>query len=302
MSKIIKPHKDNFCGGNFKDWLEVLLTKDCNGICTWCVEKGGYHPKKKISPQKLAEIINKSKYKNIILLGGEPTLYNGINILKNNVKKNLYITTNGSNFDKLYGFYGVNISIHDCILQFNNSITGINIDIHELFKFCKTFKGKIRFNCNLIKEYIDTRHKILNYIRWAKDLGVKHIRFAELKNSNEKFVNLGKLFNYKYGLNENPFIFGCNKNTIIDGVKINFRQMCGFQTKKRKVKSNYKSNCQKIVLYYDGKFYNGWKKEKEMKNLEKIKKLKKEIQRLTKILNKEKEKVETVSNGGYCKY
>ena len=36
------PNKLNFCGGNFQDWLEVMLTPACNGKCSWCIEKNGY--------------------------------------------------------------------------------------------------------------------------------------------------------------------------------------------------------------------------------------------------------------------
>jgi hypothetical protein len=39
-----QPHPDNFCGGAFQDWVEVMLTEKCNGKCPWCVEKLGWHP------------------------------------------------------------------------------------------------------------------------------------------------------------------------------------------------------------------------------------------------------------------
>ena len=37
----MKPNKNNFCGGNYEDWLEVKLTGNCNGKCVEiCVFRG----------------------------------------------------------------------------------------------------------------------------------------------------------------------------------------------------------------------------------------------------------------------
>jgi len=89
------------------------------------------------------------------------------------------------------------------------------------------------------------------------------VRFAELKDDNDNFVNLGKVLDYKYGLNEDPFTLGCNKNAYIEGLPVNFRQMCGFQTKQRKLHKN-PLECYKPVLYYDGIVYDGWQEGADM--------------------------------------
>ena len=44
---------------------------------------------------------------------------------------------------------------------------------------------------------------------------------------------------------------------MIKGMPVNFRLMCGLQTEKRLKPKNPKQ-CQKQVLYYDGKIYDGW--------------------------------------------
>ena len=85
------------------------------------------------------------------------------------------------------------------------------------------------------------------------------IRFAELKQDEKEFVDLAKILNYKYGLNDNPFINGCNSDAVINGMPVNFRQMCGLQTSKRKKPEN-PEQITKQVLYYDGYIYNGWQK------------------------------------------
>jgi hypothetical protein len=95
------------------------------------------------------------------------------------------------------------------------------------------------------------------YIDWAKSIGADSVRFAELKIDEDNFVDLGALLNHQYGLNDDPFINGCHKESVIDGMPVNFRQMCGLQTTHRPAPINPKQHA-KEVLYYDGKIYAGW--------------------------------------------
>ncbi len=282
----MKPNKGNFCGGAFSDWLEVMLISRCNGTCSWCVEKNGYRPKEVVDWFKLAQIIGLSGYKNIILLGGEPTLEPYLGQLIASIRsfdKNVYLTTNGSMLtphyteEHLSGLTGINISIHDSKLKQNFFITGINLSDENLRQSIATLKGngtKVRFNCNLIRYYIHDKATIEEYIRYAKWLGADSVRFAELKHDDENFVNLCDIYlNGEHGLINDPFKFGCNKNTVINEMSVNFRLMCGLQTDRRTTPCN-PEQAQKRVLYYDGKFYDGWqtiKKEEVVEDKELVK-------------------------------
>ena len=283
------PNIKNFCGGNFQDWLEVMLTDKCNGKCKWCIEKNAFHPKRHASWESLAKSILLSNKKNIILLGGEPTLYKDLYSLIHAIadNKNVYITTNGSILsDKfvseiLTKTNGINISIHNYNLNKNLKITGIKLQYNILKNVINKLhnnKVKVRFNCNLIKENIENEKEILTYIEFAKRLKADSVRFAELKNFNNSFINLFNIFNNKYGINNEPFCSGCNTNTIINEMPISFRQMCGLQTDKRSKPINPKQY-QKKVLYYNNIFYNGWQLKGVEKNMkeEKIKKLLKKV-------------------------
>ena len=104
---------------------------------------------------------------------------------------------------------------------------------------------------------VDSEKRIRDYIQFAKDLGADEVRFAELKRDNDRFVDLAKTLGYKYGLNDDPFTLGCHKSAIIDGMPVNFRQMCGLQTPLRPRPVNPRQE-KKQVLYYDGKIYDGW--------------------------------------------
>ena len=70
-------------------------------------------------------------------------------------------------------------------------------------------------------------------------------------------MDLSKVLKGKYGLNENPFKFGCNQDAVIDDMPVNFKQMCGLQTPQRVLPENPVLH-KKEVLYYDGKIYEGW--------------------------------------------
>lgn len=278
----MKPNVKNFCGGAFPDWLEVNLTDKCNAVCSWCIEKNGWHPTEKAPWWIISEQALKHKALNICLLGGEPTLYKKIKQIIQTLivgGKRVWITTNGSLLtpkyvkEKLSGIFGINISIHDYNMKENQSITGIRINrktLTEAIKVLHQIGANVRLNCNCIVGYIDSVEEIEKYIEFSKSIGADKIRFAELKQDDDGFVDLAKILNYKYGLNDNPFIHGCNNDAVINGMPVNFRQMCGLQTTRR-IKPEDPEGVMKKVLYYDGKFYDGWQVVKEVKVMKKKK-------------------------------
>ena len=277
MRTMTNPHQDNFCGGNYQDWLEVMLLPECNGKCEWCIEKTGWHPKEKAPWTEIVKAAEATGRKNIILLGGEPTIYPAlgsvINYLHHVAKCKVYTTTNGFRLnreyvhDSLRFLTGINISIHSYNLDLNYEITGIKLktdQLKEAIQILKSSGCKVRFNCNLIKGHIDSQLTILDYIDFARYMDADSVRFAELKNDEDNFVDLHKIWGDKYGLNDDPYLKGCNKNVEIDGMHVNFRQMCGLQTPLRPQHPMLKEY-PKQVLYYDGKIYDGWQIMKEHK-------------------------------------
>lgn len=271
-----EPHPNNFCGGSFQDWLEVNLLPNCNGKCSWCVERDGYHPKEKAGWDVIADKAIESGRTNIILLGGEPTLYVDLDKIITYLNKHdrrVWVTTNGGLLTPEYvlsvlaGLTGINISIHDFDLDRNEEIVGVKIcDLKEVIDALHTIGVNVRLNCNCISGHIDSHDSIRKYIAFAKSVGADKIRFAELKLEEENFVNLTEVFNSEFGLNDDPFTYGCIHDIIIDDMPVNVRQMCGLQTSKRPRPVNPKQ-FPKTVLYYDGKFYNGWQQRKRKRDV-----------------------------------
>ena len=272
----MKPNKGNFCGGNYQDWVEVMLTSKCNGSCEWCVDKNGFHPKQEVPYHVLTDVLKHLGKKNVILLGGEPSMYKHLEQLVRQLYNNghsVYITTNGSRMTKLSNipnFTGVNISIHHYDLSRNSKITGINLGYPQLKANISRLywygTAKTRLNCTLIKGQIDSVTEITKYIEFAKKLGVASVRFAELKH-DDKFVDLYKLYGTKYGLTSDPFKCGCSTDAIINGMPVSFRQMCGIQTKFRTFPKDPETvGNKKSVLYYDGNVYDGWQTKQIKEN------------------------------------
>lgn len=264
------PHPNNLCGGNYKDWLEVMLLPECNAACPWCVEKHGYHPEDRADFDTMLNAILASGKKNILILGGEPTLEPTLPMLLYNLVKhfgkNVYVTTNGSLLNaelahRLWNLTGINISVHDFDLDGNAKITGLNLSEHDLSQAISTFKShgvQVRFNCNCIQGHIDSREKIIKYVYWARQMGADSVRFSELKFEEESFVDLSLVFHKAYGLSGDPYLNGCSTDAVLCGMPVNFRQMCGLQTKLRPVPCNPQQDVEKTVLYYDGLLYDGW--------------------------------------------
>jgi pyruvate-formate lyase-activating enzyme len=272
------PNPRNFCGGNFQDWLEVNLINVCNAKCSWCIERNGYHPDHIATTKEIADAAIASGKKNIILLGGEPLLYKNIEELIGRIAEggcSVWITTNGSRLTPEYVLVnlefitGINISIHHYDLEKNKEITKLPIHESVLISSIGLLRDwgiHVRMNCNIIKGYIDTPEKIVAYVQWAKKIGAGKVRFAELKQDDEEFIDLAAILDHKYGLNDNPFTLGCNSDCVIEGIPVNFRQMCGLQTSRRIAPENPKQFV-KEVLYYDGIMYKGWQTRKEMNSL-----------------------------------
>lgn len=276
----MKPHIKNACSGFYKDWLEVNLLPECNGKCSWCVEKGGFHPKERTTWENLFEVAKSTGKKNVLLLGGEPTLYPHLHSLIfsfNSSKIKVWMTTNGSRLTPkfadsiLRGLAGINISIHHYDFKLNKEITGIGLDLKDLIRaiiVLKKYGTKVRFNCNCIKGYIDSEKEINDYVLFAKAAGADSVCFRELKGDDKNFVNITDLFEEEgiHGLNNEPYEKGCSLESFIHGLPVQFRLMCGLQTKCRKMPDAepHKSH---DILYYDGKIYSGWQKEGKEDNM-----------------------------------
>lgn len=175
--------------------LYVVLTRKCNVNCKFCEYHNGTSD---INIEKFSEtldwLLSFCDITTIHFTGGEPTLE--LDKLKQLCKlikqKDRLITTsvntNGTRLKELE-----NIDELDNIALSRHDI--YDVDNREIFKSklvptvdeIKKFKDKhkLHLSCNLIKGYVDSKEKIINYLEFTSTLGINDVGIVSLMNINK---------------------------------------------------------------------------------------------------------------------
>lgn len=93
---------------------------------------------------------------------------------------------------------------------------------------------------------------------FSKTMGIKWVRFSELQFENTGFVYAKDIFE---GINNNPYVEGCNQNFVIDGVNVTVRQSCGIVCQMKPFPQEGKQRKNKadsLIMYPNGEIYPGW--------------------------------------------
>lgn len=287
----------NSCAGGYGNCLDVKITNRCNSNCAFCIERGGYSPENQKGPVELAlATVNQAECQNVLILGGEPLMYPRlIEYLKliRPYKGHIYLTTNGTLLDSQHidleklGKYldGINISIHHYLEEKNDMVLrggamdapagrpNIHLDFSTLKKSIKVLKAQgcsVRINCNLVKGYIDSYRAVGKMIAQAEMLHVDELRFSELQNSPNEFVDAYTIFS---GLPADPYTEGCEVDLrelakrhpddmrlfLTSLVRVRLKLTCGRVNPLRKpVKDLPHRTAKTHVLYPNGRVTNGW--------------------------------------------
>lgn len=184
--------------------IYVELNRICNMMCTFCRNEGlnneEYHYQKIVKNLKL--IYPHLNY--IVIGGGEPTLLkHDLFHLKPDVlgrdykfHNNWYFTTNGTlplkEYKKLSSRYHIYLSRHAIDDKENRAIfhdkNNSILSAEELYNLKRKASGKVILCCTCFKGGVDSRSKMLNYIKFAAELGYQHILFQTL-HQEDKFYN-----------------------------------------------------------------------------------------------------------------
>lgn len=151
----------------------------CNVECGFCDEKKTWKEKDKVKKEKIKDIIKKIKEvkaKNLVITGGEPTLYNLIS-LTNELKKNninSFLETSGVN-TILGDFTFITLSPKKKLLPKEENIKKANelkvvIENEDDFLFAESFLDKINKDCFLYlqpewNKREKTTQMIISYIK-----------------------------------------------------------------------------------------------------------------------------------------
>lgn len=166
--------------------LHIKMTDACNGQCPFCVARLGKLREEHIIEnlhQKIDIAVNKLNVKNVVLLGGEPTisknLFPILSELKNYTDKlqEITIITNGAMLHDMSfvqklaesPITAVNISIHHFDAKVNDELMRIKTLSREELKQIRDILHKngkqLWLSVVLMKDVIDSGEKALEYIK-----------------------------------------------------------------------------------------------------------------------------------------
>lgn len=175
--------------------LYIVLTRKCNTQCKFCEYHSG---ESEIDLDKfektLDKLLKQCNISTVHFTGGEPTLE--IDKLKQLCKiiksksKLIYtsVNTNGTRLSELADIEeldNIALSRHAILDKENQEIFGSKLvpTSVEINKFKD--KHKIHLSCNMIKGYVDSYSKLIEYLELASMLGINDVGLVGLMNINE---------------------------------------------------------------------------------------------------------------------
>ena len=212
------------CKINGKQWslywninIYVDLSSKCNANCAFCINRVNFTRKDVTDDFYINNFYQSVKAvrfldPSIQIVGGEPTLLPDRlyaltdTISKFNLRKPV-LGTNGfglcnENLIKRItpAFQHINISRHhyddemrNQVMEFKNPLDNEKL---SLLVRNKEFGHKIRLNCCLLSGYIDDFGKVVNYLNWAIEMGIRNVCFSTLSVLPENYIYNLCLVNY----------------------------------------------------------------------------------------------------------
>lgn len=195
--------KENYCMGRMGPRLCIQTTTACNGKCFFCV--GRYNIPCKVNVDKIIKsAISLDKYPNVLLLGGESTLFpkdlvkiiNGIAPYK----RKITVNTNGYNLECLTPVIKKLDKLIVSVMgneEVNDSIVGVKPQLYKIKEFHKENpKLKLRVNCVVNKKGIDSFDKLEKFVLEMKEIGFTSIKFSEMSTddfNDPNFIDLQEM-------------------------------------------------------------------------------------------------------------
>ena len=195
--------KENYCMGRMGPRLCIQTTTACNGKCYFCV--GRFNKSSKSNVDKIIEsAIELDKYPDVLLLGGESTLFpNDLIKIINAIapyKKKITVNTNGYNLKCLLPVITKLDKVIVSVMgneKINNDIVGVTPELDKIKEFHKLNpKLKLRVNCVVNKQGIDSFDKMEEFALEMKKLGFTSIKFSEMSTddpNDPNFIDLQEL-------------------------------------------------------------------------------------------------------------
>lgn len=187
--------------------LYVVLTRKCNTQCKFCeFREGKSNINTELFNRRLEELREVSDIGTIHFTGGEPTLeIEKLKTLCKIIKKQdssiiTSVNTNGTKLKELENIEeldNIALSRHSISDEENREVFGNSLVPSA--DYIKNFKDKekIHLSCNLIRGYIDSSERIIQYLEFAASLGINDIGLVSLMKVNkycsDKFIDFSNI-------------------------------------------------------------------------------------------------------------
>lgn len=187
----------------------INVTNICNAKCKFCSNENNKNFGK-LDLDELKSIIDKvyKKISRFSISGGE-TLINTENLeellrLLKNYERRITINTNGillkENIEMLnkYPIESIQLSRHHYDDEKNNEVFGVKTIAYNEIKELKT-NADLRINCLLIKDYIDSKEEVINFLESISKTQINQVGFISMMQVNsytkENFVDYKDIVN-----------------------------------------------------------------------------------------------------------
>lgn len=225
--------RDKYCsffgteGSDSEPYVNLYVRyRGCNADCLFCEYKEiANHFNFEKYDIVINEILkNGIELRKVAMTGGEPTLnfqrFKDVVQYTRDKSENTYISvnTNGINLVKMFEdgiveeLDNIALSRHHHNDKLNNKILGFNSVTSDEIRYVQSTHDRpdlLHFSCNLVKGYIDTNRKAINFLEKANDLSVYSVGFVSLMPANdyckENFVDINTLKFEKRFFNSKQF-------------------------------------------------------------------------------------------------
>lgn len=226
---------------NVDDFATLIVTHECNKNCKFCIDKyrGNDEYISIENVIKSMKYAKKNNIKEILIVGGEPTLHPKIIEISKIIKKFGFKTILTTNYSK-----------PDIIKQLDGIIDNFNISFYNqnILPKQKDFKSDITLNVLLHKKQLNTKDELDNFIDKYKEYG--QLKFSTLSICNDWTEKNQKLDYLDQLKGKNIILFG-----EIEGI---IYRDCIIKRFDKIVNTNSK---QSIKFHVDGEISRSWNRQ-----------------------------------------
>lgn len=210
----------------------ITVNRACNIRCSWCYANSTNFlfddDMTEETYNKIVDICKESKIRKIILIGGEPTVYNKIfDLLEKLAGFKVTVVTNGialANYNLCKKYIEAGVSRFSVSIKAHNSDDYKKLTSYDGFnKVLKAINNLKKLGANFSVSYVVTENNVQNIISMmdiAKEFGAEAFFFSFVRNFNINGIN-----DKEFIKNNNPFHLGKKFEEILPVIrskKVNF--------------------------------------------------------------------------------